>query len=244
MEFNVNEVKAEKIALGIERRILLPAEKSTSKMFSVRHFVIEPAKEIEVKELSENLYYVISGHGSLTYDGMGALWTHYDFEGDSYAYLPPGQKHFITNNGECPLRVVDFSYSTPEATPTSIRVERWKKDYSRLGTRGTATDWCVGNESHVLLPREMLRPKGSVKLIFLEHEAFHPHCKLPLRGSIWALVYDALWYVISGRLRIIIDGEADEGSPGSLILAPKGTKMIMENSTDDVSVALLVGGVA
>jgi len=205
-----SDVEAKQINEGLVERLLLPRDKTASKMVEVKHLTLAPGGEAEVPvdKTLEYVYYVVSGRGLMQGNRSATrgriLYT------DTAVWAPHGG-FVLSNSGEGDMRVLLIS--------TRVEGEHYEFSRIRMKNLHNAEVWSLaGYVARPFFKEEDLVIAGALRVHGMDVETLAPGYEAAPHVD-----PEEVLYVIRGEGEILSEGKRAKVVPGTLCYHPAGT---------------------
>ena len=210
MHIFLENVEKRRINNNAVERLLLPREKSASKMVEVKHLAFAPKGEAEipVDTTLEYVYYVISGRGLM--QGERTATRGRILYSDTGVWAPHGG-FVLSNSGEGEMRVLLIS--------TKVNGEHYRFSRIRMKNFHQAEVWSLaGYVARPLFKEEDLVIAGTLRVHGMDVETLAPGYEAAPH-----IDPEEVLYVIRGEGEILSEGKREEVHPGTLCYQAAGT---------------------
>jgi mannose-6-phosphate isomerase-like protein (cupin superfamily) len=203
-------IEAKQLNESAVERVLMPRDKSASKMVEARHVTLSPKGEYEVPAdpTLEYLYYVISGRGLM--QGNRTATRGRILYSDTAVWAPQGG-FVLSNSGEGDMRVLLIS--------TKVNGEHYKFARIRMKNFHQAEVWSLaGYVARPFFKEEDLVIAGTLRIHGMDVETLAPEYEAAPH-----IDPEEVLYVLRGEGEILSEGKREKVTAGTLCYHEAGT---------------------
>jgi mannose-6-phosphate isomerase-like protein (cupin superfamily) len=224
MHVNIKNVDCNRIAPGVDERVLLRRDQSIPGGLEVKHHTLSEGEVVFDEQSVEYQHYIVSGCAR-----MGGKFIH----AETTIFVPGnsrfGEKHrhVISHAGESELRIVTASYKTPRLN------FRWAKTRSSNLYQAPISIGNINNQQ--LITEEEHAVMGALRMHALDVQTHPPLMVNPEHKN-----PEEIMYILRGIGEAVCGEERYKVEPGSLISSREGDTHGVYNTSEKLPLQYFV----